>query len=166
MAEEKNQDKQANSAENQPQFLLETFHLKDLSFEAPNGINFKEWKPDLKIDGFEISSHKFENADKDALDRYESQLKVCIKVKSENKTAFIIEILYAGVFTIHGFDEEQLNILLAITCPNIVFPYLREAVSNVVTKGGFPALLLPPPNFEALYQQKMSEGEKEKETVN
>lgn len=165
MANENNE--QAQETANQPQFMLDNFYLKDLSFEAPNGVNFKEWKPDFKIDGFEITSNKFDNSP-DGLDRYESQLKVSVHVKSEDKTAFIAEVHYAGIFTLHGFEQEQLNILLAITCPNMLFPYIRETISGVVIKGGFPPLLLPPPDFEGLYKQKIQEASKEaeKETTN
>lgn len=73
----------------------------------------------------------------------------------EEKTAYLIEICQAGIFTISGFPEQEMGPLIGSYCPNILFPYAREAVSDLVTKGGFPPMLLAPINFDALYMQQI-----------
>ena len=83
--------------------------------------------------------------------------------KIEESTAFLVEVTQAGIFGIRGIPDENLEMILAITCPNILFPYAREAVSDMVTRAGFMPILLNPINFEALYaQQKMEENKTEK----
>lgn len=87
----------------------------------------------------------------------EHTFEVCMEVKvtasQKEATAFIAKVKQAGIFTIQNFEEKQHNQLLGIHCPNILFPFIRESVAELVTKGGFPQLLLNPVNFEGLYQQ-------------
>ena len=78
---------------------------------------------------------------------------VTITVKSEDKTAYLVEVNQAGIFTISGFSDQELGPMVGSFCPNILFPYAREAISDLVAKGGFPQLLLAPVNFDALYAQ-------------
>lgn len=138
--------------QNPSDFIIEKIYTKDLSFEAPNApaIFQEDWQPDLQLD-LNMSSNAI------AKDTYEVVLKVTVTVKSGEKNAFLVETDQAGIFTITGFPEEQMGPLLGSVCPNILFPYAREVISDVVTRGGFPQLVLAPINFDALYAQQMEE---------
>ena len=134
---------------------LQQMYIKDVSFEAPNspGVFLEEAvSPETKINL--ANTH-----DKIGEDSYD----VCLKVKVEStygdKTMFIAEVEQAGVFVIRGYTEDELKGVIAVFCPNTLFPYIREMVSSLVTKAGFPALLLAPINFEALYSQAIEEAE-------
>ena len=134
------------------QFIIQKLYLKDVSFETPNSpvIFTHQWEP--KVD-FNLAS----NAQALEEGLYEVSLTVTATVKLEEKTAYLVELTQSGVFSIHGFIEEELRPMLGSYCPTILFPYAREAVSDLVTKGGFPPLLLAPVNFEALYMQHMQQ---------
>ena len=134
---------------------LQQMYIKDVSFEAPNSPGVfleEEVKPETKIN----LSNTHEKIGEDSYD-------VCLKVKVEStygdKTMFIAEVEQAGVFVIKGYSEDELKGVIAVFCPNTLFPYIREQVSTLVTKAGFPALLLQPINFEALYSQAIEEAE-------
>ena len=90
-------------------------------------------------------------------DTYEVVLSVTATTKTEDKTAFIVEVQQAGLFGVKGFPEAELGPLLGAYCPNLLFPYAREVVSDLVTKGSFPQLLLTPVNFDALYAQHLEQ---------
>ena len=130
------------------QFSIQKIYTKDMSFETPNTpkIFTEKWEP--MVD-FNLGSNvqPLENG------LYEVALTVTITVKSEDKTAYLVEINQAGIFTLIGFSDEELSPMLGSFCPNILFPYAREAVSDLVAKGGFPQLILAPVNFDALYTQ-------------
>jgi len=138
--------------ENQQEFGIHSIYLKDVSFEAPNSPEvFKtQFQPEIQMN-LNIDTNKVED------DVYEVILSVTVTAKANDKSAFLVELQQAGVFTIKGFDEENLGPMLGIYCPNVLFPYARESVASLVTKGGFPQLLLEPVNFEALYAQHMQE---------
>lgn len=142
------------SEQNQPQFAIQRIYIKDLSFEGPNSpeIFQKDWKPDLKVD-LDTSSRKLDG------DFFESTLKITVKVSSSDQEAFICEVEQAGIFTVLNFTDEQREHLLGSICSEILFPYAREAISDAVSKGGFPQLLLAPINFEAYYQEKKKQAE-------
>jgi len=129
-------------------FNIEKIYVKDISFEAPNipEIFKEEWKPAITLN-MDIASNKL------STDIYEISLKLTITNKINEKVAFLIEISQAGIFTIKGFPEEQLKAISGIMCPQILFPYARENVANLTSRGGFPPLHLAPINFESLYQQ-------------
>jgi len=139
-------------AENQPQFALQRMYIKDASFEAPNApASFtKEWKPEIKLD-LNSGARKLDEQ------HYEVTVKVTVTAKNAEETAFLVEIEQAGLFTMANIPEEQLKPMLGAMCPNILFPYLREAIDGMVVKGGFPALMLAPVNFDALYQQRVQQ---------
>jgi len=139
-------------AENQPQFALQRMYIKDASFEAPNApASFtKEWKPEIKLD-LNSGARKLDEQ------HYEVTVKVTVTAKNAEETAFLVEIEQAGLFTMANIPEEQLKPMLGAMCPNILFPYLREAIDGMVIKGGFPALMLAPVNFDALYQQRVQQ---------
>lgn len=131
-----------------PQFAIQRIYTRDVSFESPNApaIFRQEWKPQVKLDL---------NTRTRALDEhvYEVMLVVTVEAKLEDKTAFLAEIQQAGVFTLSGFPEETRDQMLGAYCPSVLFPYAREAIDAAVIKGSFPALMLAPVNFDALYLQ-------------
>lgn len=131
-----------------PQFAIQRIYTRDVSFESPNApaIFRQEWKPQVKLDL---------NTRTRTLDEgvYEICLIVTVEAKLEDKTAFLAEVQQAGVFTLSGFPEETRDQMLGAYCPSVLFPYAREAVDTAVTKGSFPALMLAPVNFDALYLQ-------------
>lgn len=138
-------------AENQqPQFALQRMYIKDASFEAPNSPQAftKEWKPEVKLD-LNSGARKLDD------NHYEVFVKVTVTATNADETAFLVELVQAGLFTMANIPEEQMKPMLGAMCPNILFPYLRESVDSLVVKGGFPALMLAPINFDALYQQRL-----------
>ena len=144
----------------QAKFALLRIYTKDVSFESPASpvIFTKAWKPKIQVDLNTRSKAVAENT-------FEVILTVTITAKLEDdETAFLVEIHQAGLFVAEGIEGEQLRQLLGIACPNMLFPYLREAVDALVVKGGFPALALQPVNFEALYRQAEEAAAKKAET--
>jgi preprotein translocase subunit SecB len=151
------------SEENQ-QFAIQKVYLKDVSFESPNSpqaFSNTEWQPQINV---QINSSHQSIAD----DVYEVVLNITVTAKHEDKTAFLCEVKQAGVFTISGFDEENVRGMVGAYCPETLFAFAREAISDLVAKGGFPQLLLAPVNFNALYTQQMEQqaaaGSEETET--
>jgi preprotein translocase subunit SecB len=135
-----------------PQFALQRIYVKDLSFETPNSpqIFLEQWKPDINLN---LNTQVQELGD----DLFEVTLTITVTVKSNDKTAFLVEVQQAGVFLIRAVPKEQMGPLVGINCPNILFPYARETISDLATRGSFPQLLLQPINFEALYQQRLQQ---------
>ncbi len=134
------------------QFSIQKVYTKDLSFETPNApkIFRDKWEP---VVDFNLGTHV------DKLDEgvYEITLTVTITVKSVDVTAYLVEVNQAGIFTLSNFTEQEMGPMLGSFCPNILFPYAREVVSDLVAKGGFPQLLLAPVNFDALYNQHLQQ---------
>lgn len=141
----------------QPHFEIQRIYIKDISFEAPNTPQtyLEEWKPEVSLN-LETKSNRVQD------NVHEVVLSITVTVTSSKKTAFLIEVHQAGLFLINNFPSDQLHQMLGSFCPNILFPYVREAVSDVVVRGGFPQLLLAPVNFDALYAQHMEKQSKEK----
>ncbi len=140
-----------------PQFEIQRIYVKDISFEAPNTPHtfVEEWKPEVSLN-LETKSNRVQD------NLHEVVLSITATVSSSKKNAFLIEVHQAGVFMINGFPSEQLHQMLGSFCPNILFPYAREVVSDMVVRGGFPQLILAPVNFDALYAQHVG-GEQGKE---
>lgn len=149
MAEE-TQETKKNQDTQQSEFAVQKIYTKDLSFEAPNALDAfqQEWKPELNLN---LQSNAV------ALDEqhHEVVLTVTVTVKNEKKVAFLVEVKQAGIFTLVNFPKEQMGPILGSVCPSIIFPYVREVVSDVVVRGGFPQLCLAPINFDALYAQSV-----------
>ena len=141
----------------QPQFSIQRVYLKDLSFETPQGpaVFNKKWQPKVNQD-LNTKTRQVEDG------IYEVALRVTITMADGEDTIYVVEAEQAGLFNIKGFSEEQLPQILNTTCPGILFPYLRETLDNIVTKGSFPALLLPPINFDALFANAMQQAAEEK----
>lgn len=139
-------------AENEQQFQLQKIYLKDTSFETPNSpeIFTENWEPDVNV---ELQTAGKPLAD----DVQEVVLTVTVTAKVADKTAYLVEVHQAGVFTLTGFNENERAHMLGSYCPNILFPYAREAISDIVGKGGFPQMLLAPVNFDALYAQHVQQ---------
>ncbi|MBT9539017.1 protein-export chaperone SecB [Thiobacillus sp.] len=133
----------------QPTFNIEKLYVKDLSVEVPNApaIYLEREAPQIEVN---MSTESRPLGD----DMYHTSITVTVTSKISDKTMFLVECTQAGVFRIQNVPQEQIPMVLGIGCPNIVFPYLRETVSDVVIRAGFPPLLLNPVNFEALYAQQ------------
>lgn len=140
-----------------PFFSVHSIYLKDLSFEAPQSPQvFQEsWKPKIDFD-LQMGSQVLSESEY----IYEVVLHLTVTVKlgegEEAQSAFLIDLQQAGAFTVKDFSEEDLRQVLATTCPTLLFPYARETVSNMATRGGFPQLVLPPINFDRMYAQHLS----------
>lgn len=146
-----NDSSTAHSNAAQPQFAIQRIYLKDLSFETPNSpaVFATQWQPEVNV---ELNSGGSRLAD----EVFEVVLTLTVTCKAGDKTAYLVEVQQAGIFTIAGFDENTLSGMLGSYCPNILFPYARETISSLVSKGSFPQLLLAPINFDALYAQHLS----------
>lgn len=131
-----------------PAFALQRIYLKDTSFESPRSptVFQGEWKPSINLNLNTSNSKLAENV-------YEVVLKLTIEAKIDDKTAFLVEVQQAGIFGCAGFNDAELEQVLAAVCPNILYPYARETVDNLVIKGSFPALMLAPVNFDSIYVQ-------------
>ena len=133
----------------QRQFMVQRIYVKDLSFEAPHSpLIFQEnWTPEINV-GLNTEINAV------AEGTYELALKVSVDAKHEDKTVFLVEVQQGGLFLVIGFQGEELDKLMNIAAPNVLFPYVRETVSDLVTRGSFPQFVLQPMNFEALYLQQ------------
>jgi preprotein translocase subunit SecB len=140
----------------QPEFIIQRIYVKDLSLEAPHSPQAfqEEWQPELNLQFTMNTRDVGEN-------NHEVVLQITVTAKSKDKTLFLVEVKQAGLFTLKGFTEQQNHQVMSITCPTILFPYAREAVSDLVGRAGFPPLYLTPVNFEALYAQQLQEQNKE-----
>src|SRR3990167_12757 len=147
---------QSAPAEKAPQFDIQRIFVKDISFESPNtpATFTEEWQPEVNLN-LETKSHRIQDH------VHEVVLSITATVSTNKKTAFLIEVHQAGLFAINGFKEDQLHHLLGSVCPNILFPYVREVISDIVMRGGFPQLILAPVNFDALYMQHMEKTAKQ-----
>jgi preprotein translocase subunit SecB len=141
------------------EFVLQRVYTKDVSFEAPKtpGIFQQEWKPETKINlntGVQKLSDEI----------YEVALTVTVTTQLGEEIAYLAEAKQAGIFTIIGFNEEEMGTMLGVYCPNQLFPFAREVLSDLITKGSFPQMMLQPINFEALYAQHQQELAKQAES--
>jgi preprotein translocase subunit SecB len=130
------------------EFALQRIYTKDVSFETPSSPDIfkQEWKPESSVN-LNTEVKKVQDA------VYEIILTVTITTKLGEQTAYLAEVKQAGIFGIKGFPDKEMGPLLGSYCPNLLFPYVREVVSDLVTKGSFPQLVLQPVNFDALYAQ-------------
>ena len=140
----------------QQQFTLQRIFLKDLSFESPGApkVFTDEWKPSMNVD-LNTRSGVISG------DNYEVVLTVTITTKINEETVYLIEVQQAGIFLVRGIAGEDLRRLLATVCPSTLFPYARETIDSVVSRGTFPAVMLAPVNFDALFQQALRQAEAE-----
>lgn len=133
------------------QVLLQRIYVKDCSFESPRSpaVFASTARPDIKID-MHTNAQKVDDGD------YEVFLKLTAEATVEERAVFLVEVQQAGLFTLSGFSEQEQAVILSTYCPNILFPYLREVVSDLTLKGGMMPLILQPVNFDALYAQRVA----------
>lgn len=145
---------EANQQSTEPQFSIQKLYIKDVSFESPNApavFGNGEWKPEVNVQLNSSSQAVGENV-------YEVVLTITVTAKQGDKTAFLVEVKQAGVFVLSGFPQENMDGMLKAYCPETIFPFAREVIADLVSKGGFPQLLLAPVNFNALYTQQMQQA--------
>ena len=133
------------------QFAIQRIYTKDISFESPNApqVFISEWEPKINVD----LSTEIQALSEDTI---QVVLTVNVVAKHEDKTAFLVEVQQAGIFLAKGFSEEELGPLIGIGAPNALYPYAREVVSDLITRGSFPQFTLQPVNFEQMYAQQMA----------
>ncbi len=137
---------------NQKQFGIQKIYLKDVSVETPNTpeVFQQEWKPDINL---QLNSE----AKGLGNDFHEVVLTLTVTAKLGERTAYLVEVQQAGIFLMQGFSEDEAKPMIGAFCPNTLYPFAREAVSDLVARAGFPQLLLAPINFDALYQQQIQQ---------
>ncbi|MGV8920282.1 MAG: protein-export chaperone SecB [Pseudomonas sp.] len=142
-----------------PQFSLQRIYVRDLSFEAPKSpaIFRQEWTPSVSLD-LNTRQKQLEG------EFYEVVLTLSVTVNNGDEVAFIVEVQQAGIFLIKGLDAASMSHTLGAFCPNILFPYARETIDSLVVRGSFPALMLAPVNFDALYAQELQRIQESGET--
>lgn len=142
-----------------PTFAIEKFYVKDVSLEVPNApkIFLERETPKIEVQ-LNTAGGTFDK------NLYEALLTVTVTAKINDKTMFLVEVCQAGIFRIEGVSDKDVQTVLAVTCQNILFPYAREAVSDVIIRAGFPPVLLSPVNFEALYQHQQQAQQTKNET--
>ncbi len=156
MAEE-NQTNGANNAQQGTQFNIQRIYTKDISFESPNApaIFTKDWKPEIKLDLDTKTAQLEEHV-------FEVTLSVTVTASMGEETAFLCEVQQAGIFALGEMPDQNKAHMLGSYCPNVLFPYARETISNLVNRGPFPPLNLAPVNFDAIfaaYMQKRAQQE-------
>ncbi|GMQ91449.1 MAG: protein-export chaperone SecB [Gammaproteobacteria bacterium] len=150
--------------ENNVVFNFEKIYVKDISFEAPQGaaIFSQQLEPRINVQ-LNIGNTLLDEAQ----GLYEVVLQITVRAETEAKkdnTIFLVELQQAGLFTIQGVSEEDLDAGLNINCPDLLLPFARETINDLVGRGGFPQFLLSPVNFEALYEQRLA-SEKQQEVT-
>ena len=141
-------------AEAQPVFSIEKLYVKDLSLEVPHAPQVFLENTDPNVDmRVATESQKLED------EFYGVSVTVTVTAKlSDERVMFLNEVPQSGIFRLAGIPDEDVQLLLAVACPNILFPYARETISSTITRAGFPPVLLAPINFEALYQQQQQQN--------
>ncbi|MGZ8219238.1 protein-export chaperone SecB [Methylomagnum sp.] len=152
MAEEVNQAER--------QFGLQKIYVKDVSFETPHSpeVFTLQWEPKME---FNLASNARQLQD----GVFEVNLTVTLTAKVGDKTAYLVEVCQSGIFSAAGFSDQEYGHLLGAYCPNLLFPYARETVSDLVVRGGFPPMLLAPVNFDALYAQHLQQAQQQAESA-
>jgi preprotein translocase subunit SecB len=138
----------AAAAAQQAQFTVEEIYVKDVSFEAPKTpqVFNEQGQPQLSMN----LNQKVGRLDGDA---FEVILGVTLTCTLNDKTVYLAEVEQAGIFGLSGFDDRTLDMMLGTYCPNVLFPYVRQSISDLITTGGFPPFYMQPINFEALYAE-------------
>ncbi|MCX7546113.1 protein-export chaperone SecB [Marinicella gelatinilytica] len=151
------ENKQAANAENNgPKMAFQKIYIKDVSFEAPNApqVFQEQGQPNIKLN----LNQKVDKLDGNT---YEVTLTATVTCEVNEKNAYLAEVAQAGIFSMENFEEQALHQTLGIYCPNVLFPYVRQQVSDLITAGGFQPLLLQPVNFEQMYQQQMQQAQQQ-----
>lgn len=136
------------------QLAIQKVYVKDFSFESPQApqvFSKSDWAPKTDLNLRSAHTSIGEN-------NHEVVLTITVEAKEEDQTMFLVELHQAGIFHIAGYAEEEMKALVGSFCPNILFPYAREAIAGIISKGGFPEFLLQPINFDALYAQGVAQA--------
>jgi preprotein translocase subunit SecB len=143
-------------SQNQPSFQIEKIYVKDLSLEIPNApqVFVQQAQPQLEVQ-LHTEGGPF------AEGYYEVSVTATVTAKAGERTMFLAEAVQAGIFSVRNVPAQELDPLLNIGCPTILFPYLRETISDLIQRGGFPPVLLAPVSFEALYLQRMQQAQQQ-----
>ena len=143
------------------EFAIQRIYIKDVSFETHNSpaVFQQEWAPEIKVD---LDNDVTELGE----DVYEIVLTLTVTAAHEDKTAFLCEVKQAGIFTLGNMDPAQLAHAINAYCPNILFPYARETISSLVSRGSFPQLNLAPVNFDAMFASYLEQAAAEEEAQN
>ncbi len=136
----------------QPMFAIERIYIKDLSVEVPNAPEVFSEQQAPKID---VNIQSNARAVQDGL--FEVVLTITLNAKVNDKSMFLVEAAQAGVFQIRNIPQQDMGPILGIACPNTLFPYVRETISSVTSRAGFPPVVLAPMSFEAIYQQQLAQ---------
>lgn len=152
MAEQDPNPTNSEAAAGQRQLFLQKIYVKDLSFESPKApeIFAANVAPQTQL-------NMRSSAREVGVDTQEITLTLTVEAKDQDQTLFLVEVAQAGVFTMQGYSAEERAMLVGSYCPATLYPYAREAISDIVVKGGFPQLLLQPINFDALYAQAVQQ---------
>lgn len=143
-----------------PQLSLQAVYLKDCSYEAPNGPRLDgAWNPQISLD-LHTAVHPL------GADLREIVLTITVSAKQNEVTLFLVEVKQAGAFVMRNMSDDDVRRAVGSVCPNVLFPYARAAVSQLVMQGGFPQFLLPPVNFDALYARSLTEQQQPTATKN
>ena len=141
------------------QIGIQKIYVKDFSFESPHTpavFTKSDWSPKTNLN---LRSSHTPGSD----DNHEVVLTVTIEAKEDEQVFFLVELQQAGLFHIAGYSDDEFKAIVGSYCPNILFPYARESVANIVSKGGFPEFLLQPINFDALYAQGLAQAQSQLE---
>ena len=135
------------------ELVLQNIYVKDASFEAPTGPNIQatEWNPQFNLNMNTSAAAMAETV-------HEVVLTITLEAKIADKAAYLVEVKQAGLFTIRGYSDEETRRVVGAFCPGVLFPYARQAVSDLILRGGFPPFLLPPVNFDGLFQQSLEQA--------
>ena len=141
-----------SDAQQQPTFSIEKVFVKDISLEIPNSPQVF-----LEREAPTVDIHLHHNSAQVDEGVYQTVLTVTVTAKVKDKTMFLVEVGQAGVFVIRNIPAGELDAVLGIACPNILFPYAREVVADTTVRAGFPPVVLNPVNFESIYQQAVQQ---------
>ena len=149
------------AATDEKRISVAKIYIKDFSFESPQSptiFRAEKWSPQTNLN--------LRSGNKDLGDGvHEVILTLTVDAKEDDKTVFLVELQQAGLFEMTGYEDSEISAITGSYCPSILFPYAREAIANVIQKGGFPEFMLQPINFEALYLQAQQQSEAESETA-
>lgn len=150
-------EKKSQATSGGKQFAIQKVYVQDISFETPNTpqIFQEKWEPETNM---QLGNKAVVLAD----GVHEVTLSITVTAKIGDKTAYLAEIQQSGIFNISGYDQNELSAMVGSYCPSILFPFAREAIADLVTRGGFPQLLLSPVNFDALYAEYAKQQQKQK----
>lgn len=146
------------AAPQQPIFNIEKLYVKDLSLEIPHapGVFLERENPQINL-----QMHSKASAIEDGIFEVAITVTVTVKLEEKDKVLFLIEATQAGIFRISNMPQEELDPILGVVCPNILYPYLREVISDISVRAGFSPVLLSPVNFDMMYHQKMQQQQAE-----